>query len=218
MKTEFEQYCIDNWSDCLKPISELSNALVDSKTVGYCFDDVCSNLCSDSSSKPASVDAMFIKGNVIEFVEYKTGIRQKITTSNFDDKLIPVSLTQTEKDEYKEMLIERSEFSHKYLLECIKLKAVESYVLFEKKVILDSHLQFDRDKFFIRLIIVHDDGGISSNIDILGSLSKGHQQSELSRTISSSLCRYRKQEDANSNKYYYDDIKVVSAIEYKNRI
>jgi hypothetical protein len=219
----------NEWSAYLKPISELSKdgksqPLVNSSETLFCFDDIV-GLYYSNQYLPASTDALSITDKAIELIEFKTGFKRRITRdgSSFDkqkaccDIIFEAMNKEYICEEYWKLFSKLQDKNEAELIDSLKAKAIESYIVLEKQIL--GRCQESSLKLQVKLTIVIDDDGD----DILESTLTELAQTETSKhncigRIKKALKRFNRQIDANGDEYLYDMIDVVSATEFTKRL
>ena len=218
------------WSEFLEPISKISEndnthvALVDHQFIMYNFDKITKNLYNNKAC-PTSADALFINDKEIEFIEFKSGFKQKITKNKLRD-------TKAKCDEYFkmtghlhvcktfwELFFKNQNRERKILIESIRLKSIESYMSLEKKVLNTCDDLNNQKKIKVKFTIVIDEDGIDNYEKVLGEISNKPAPKENCFTlIEESLKRIKNQNDSSGQDYLYDEISVLSTKDFIARL
>lgn len=220
-----KNYALDNWHDFQKSVTELSDrkdgtgGLVEDDFQMYSFDDIVKNIFSEHCL-PTSVDGMWFAKDRIIFVEFKSGFQDKIDFNHFDPQKAECENPHKGimcQDHWKLMQLNRKN-EKKILRDDIKLKAVESYIAFEKRI-SQQCAQSGNDPVKISLWVVVDVEPTEGLEAILGYVAKnGIPNKNVYRVLKDSLKRYQGNKDENGICYYYDEIKILSASEFKSKI
>lgn len=221
---DVKDYATHNWSRFINTITELSkndkgDSLVDSLVQMYNFDNISKSLYN-SDRIPTSADGLNVSGKAVELVEFKSGFKQRITKYNFDpskgkcpDPNIDQVCTY-----YWELFFKNQKQNVKELISSIRFKAIESYITLEKQVF--PNCQDAKTMIPLRLVVVIDGDGIDGIEYIYSELSgdAGTTQDNCFEAIRNALSRLKNLRDANGNAYYYDEIEVLSAQDYLNKL
>lgn len=114
MISSIDKVLVDNFSDCMKTITELSFNSTDQKKFYssnfqlYCFDSI---VKKQLNSKSKSADGLYMSDTAIFFIEFKEGSEKNIKTENIKLKLfeglnslykilVDKSQTQVDKSEF----------------------------------------------------------------------------------------------------------------------
>ena len=161
----------------------------------YDFDKISEKL-SKKGRQPKSADALYIrKDGELFLIEFKQGFKWVLSRLN----------TLTDETEKKLRKKENIEFK-----KSIQLKAVESYILIEKKVLQSEAIVGDNRKREFHYLVVVDFDAESIKEDILSDLAKKPQNSNPIQDLRKALKRFLCTQDANGNDYFYDHIDVIS--------
>lgn len=209
-------------TEYLKPISDISKSdignisLIDSDEKIYAFDDIVKSLFNFGPC-PASVDGLYFSesrnGNTLILIEFKTGFNQRITKETFDigkckcphsDKTNQVNC-----EDYGKIFLENQNLKYVELLDSLKLKLAESYLMLEK-------LFFGNERTFtgfpIKMIVVIDANVLDTQEDDLAKLAKKTSGNDKIQSVKNALSRF------SSNKYrLYQEIEVFSAIQFEKK-
>lgn len=221
IKKDFGKYLYENFSESLSTINEVSKdsnskiSLVENGAQVFNFDTITQNLYINSSCIPTSVDAISIKGKDINFIEFKTGFKKKITKENRDKKKAKCDKINEICEEYWEIFFKKQNIESDELITSIKFKSIESYITFEKMLLpkcMESEVKYN-----LNLVIVIDEDNVENMEDTLLSLSSNPSHLEKNNVyarIKKSLNRVKLQKDVNNQDYYYDKVDVYSAYEF----
>ena len=217
------KYIECNWSqyiDTVKAISSSSNAspLVDSTEKLYNFDDICSTLFNQSC-KPSSADGVLLQNNILYLIEFKSGFKDKISKYNFNKEKAKCPKINDFCEDYWQIFFQKRELEKSELISSIRAKVVESYITLEKKVFPICEDLCSSHKYTIIFIVVIDEDEINNMENILSDLSSVNpSESNCYKQVRQSLKKYLKATDASGQEYFYDDIKVMSSVDFKNFI
>ena len=216
------QYALDHWDTYKKAITEISKndkgqSLVESDKTIYNFDLICKNLFSENTS-PCSADGITFSKNTIELVEFKSGFKQKITKWNYDPEQAKCPKYHEECTSYYKIFWENQDRKNSELIESIKLKAIESYLILEKHCLECCSELEDGMRSKIALKVVIDDDGINGIENVLSDVAKKNPQNNTNNisSIKQALKRFIHPVDANGNEYFYDEIEVLTSVDYLN--
>lgn len=218
---DLSMYATSNWSGYKTSITENSksdkgNPLVESDIEVYNFDKIVKDMFPNTDC-PSSTDGIKFKGNTIQLIEFKSGFKQKISKQRFDVKKGTCPKSEEVCSDYWGVFWENQERKINQLVESIKLKAIESYILLEKNVFpLCDDIEKPNN---IILSVVVDEDGVDGIEDILADVAEYQPDTNNCLiSIKNALRRLIKQKDANNNDYFYDQIDVYSATEYMKKI
>lgn len=220
---DVQAYAISNWGDFLSPVTELSKndkgvSLVQSPVQLYNFDGICKSLFAQGNA-PTSADGLEFSGRTVEFVEFKSGFKQRITKHNFDpvQGQCPDPNVNRVCEDYWKLFFKNQKTNIRVLTSSIRHKAVESYVTLEKQVL--PRCQDAGTSIPLKLVVVIDEDEIDSMEDTYSELA-GSTDAEDNHfsAIRNALRRLVNQRDANGNAYFYDRIEVLSVQDYLNKL
>ena len=218
IKVDLQQYANGNWGKNIKTISEISRfgdeCMVESDGEMYCFDDIVSDIFPEDS-KPASVDGISFEKNAVYLFEFKTGFYDRININNLDAEKAKCDKTGSVCGEYWRLFGKNRDQEKRMLRDSIRMKAIESYITLEKKIFPKCE-KVNGSLSKIVYWVVIDSEPVNAEEDILGSLTeKGTPLSNEHEKIRQALKRFKLQKDEYGADYYYDEIKVLSASEFK---
>lgn len=220
---DVQAYAISNWGNFLSPITELSKSdkgisLVQSPVQLYNFDGICKSLFAQGKV-PTSADGLEFSGRTVEFVEFKSGFKQRITKHNFDPAQgqCPDPHVNRVCEDYWKLFFKNQKANIRVLTSSIRSKAIESYVTLEKQVL--PCCQDAGTSIQLKLVVVIDEDEIDSMEDTYSELA-GNTDIEDNHfsAIRNALRRLVNQCDANGNAYFYDCIEVLSVQDYLNKL
>lgn len=215
-----EEFATLNWSKYIKSIGDISKnsdgvSLIDSSVEMYNFDEIVKNTFT-KRDVPTSADGIEFKENAIYLVEFKSGFKQKITKDNFDEKIGTCEIAEKVCDDYWNLFWENQSRKIDQLIEVIKLKAIESYMLLEKHYFPQCECGPKRRLVFI---VVIDEDAVDGIEDSMAEIAGVEPKSEnCFKSIKQSLKRLTNLNDFNNDSYLYDEILVKSVVEYKKLI
>ena len=219
------KYIQENWEHHKVTVTVASRnqsgkPLVKSDRTVYNFDTLCDTLFSGRDN-PCSADGIQVHGRNVDLIEFKSGFRQVITKKSFDRSkcLCPKFDPPVYCSDYGDLLLKHQDKITAELIDSIKLKAVESYILLEKHFIpLCEEIDGAR-KVNINYVVVVDADGDDGIEDTLAELAGTEPDTDNKLiAIRSSLKRFLNRQDANGNSYLYDSIEVLSASDFACRI
>lgn len=218
--TDVKTYLNAEFGEHISTISTVSssdngNILVDSGKQVYSFDKIKDQLYTGQPQKPSSVDALYFIDDTLELVEFKSGFKKIITEANFDD--------QQAKCEYNDhgitckYLLKWSKIINKsqdeVLKRNLKLKAIESYLILDKKIFSECDAHPEK----VSLKIVIDCNGVDA-IDELaktqGNLAGNGNESIIDR-LKNMLKPYIKKQTSD---YFYSKIDIMYDQSFKKYI
>lgn len=211
-------YITQNYEDNLDSITKLSEtgrgqSLVIDERELYNFDDITTILYNNIKC-PTSADSLLVTKRIVEFVEFKSGFHKKITKKNCDySKLSCLSDNSKTCMGYADLLFKKQDLETDELLDSLKMKAIESYMTLEKKIL--PKCESYADTMHIRLVfcVVVDDY-IDVMEDTLNELANETSDSNTITQVKSSLSRFVNHKDTAGNDYLYDELKVLSPHEF----
>ena len=218
IEKDLQKYAEDNWGGYMQSVTELSarddgaGSLVESGAVMYNFDAITESL-SPPGKQPASVDALAVSAKAVDLIEFKTGFRRRITKENYNEDLLRCErISGNVCQEYRDLLFKEQEKEVEVLRAAMRDKAVESYITLEKMILplcadADVHIP-------LRLTAVIDfapDEGIE---DTLAELACAAPDDNPFTSLRSSLQRLTGLCDAAGERYYFDEISVLSAEDF----
>ena len=218
---DIQTYAMTNWNDFIKTVSELSKGgetgriLADNNEQMYCFDSVCSALFPEDK-KPSSADCICFQNGVVTLIEFKSGFKDIITNKGFDREKGECKHLKDICNDYWDQFRLRRDKEKEVLQSSILMKAIESYVLLEKKI-MPLCATLSENRIAVRLLVVIDEDGTDGMLDILSRQSGDQSQHTVIQRIKDSLRRLNLCQDGYGNDYYYDKIDVLSAIEFKKK-
>lgn len=217
------QFAESNWGTYKGSITNISRSnngesLVLHSTEIYNFDLICKDLFPHGNP-PCSADGICCTNNSIELIEFKSGFKQKLTKSNYDPKLAECPTHHEECVPYYKIFWENQKRKNQELIESIRSKAIESYILLEKHFLLQCAEKDDGAPSKLSLTVVIDDAGIDGNENILSELAGEENVNDNNiYSIKQALNRLINKTDANGAPYFYDQISVLTAEEYLSNL
>lgn len=215
-------YAVTNWGSFKATVSVISEndhthvPMVTGDELLFHFDKISEALYTQGKA-PTSADGLEITPRGVEFIEFKSGFKRKITKNNFDEKRGWCKDGEKVCIEYWDLFFKEQEKEIAELISSIRFKAIESYITLEKHIIpkcqqTDVHIP-------LNFVVVIDESGIDSTEDILAELAgEDDIKDNHFAAIRSALRRLTGQRDADGNEYYYDHIEVLSASDFSNRL
>lgn len=217
-----------NWKDKVDTISNISSSgnrrtagekriLVNNDACIYSFDDI--NRSLYSKDKPDSVDGLFFIRNKICFVEFKTSFRKIVTRENYLSTM-RIPCDESECEGYKKLFFKNQDNETKIIQDSVRIKALETYITLEKKMLPQCPDSSGKMNLYLYIVIDEDpvDTMESTLTDLTDGQKKNAQKNSTCSKLRNSLKRYIKAKDYTGNEYFYDEIKVMSAIEFNNLI
>lgn len=164
---------------------------------------------------------MQFRNGHVELVEFKSGFKQRITKQKFDSdkgtckKANPPEICA----DYWNTFWELQDKKRGELLESIRSKAIESYILLEKHILPICEELQDGQKMQLVFTVVVDEDGVDGIEDTLAELAEVEPETDNSLTsIRQSLKRLVNRQDIRGNHYFYDRVEVLSAKDFANRL
>ncbi len=191
--------------------------VVDDNTRLYSFDAISADFYPEDV-RPTSADALYFTKKGIGFVEFKTGFVQKISKVNFDRSKAKCSKITHEEyvcKDYWDIFKKKQDHEQKILVEALRLKAIESYITLEKKLLPRTKFQADLKKIHKCLTIVIDMEPVANmheNLSALAGVSTDDDapKQKIAAALQRLKCR------GEEHPFFYDEICVMSASEFKN--
>lgn len=219
---EVLNYAETNWSDFKVTVSVISEndythiPLVTSDNLLFHFDKISESLYAQGKA-PTSADGLNITSRSIEFIEFKSGFKRKITKNNFDKEQGWCEDGEKVCDAYWSLFFKEQKKEIAELISSIRFKAIESYITLEKQIL--PKCQQTNVHIPLKFVVVVDEDEVDSAEDTLAELA-GDADSEDNHfsAIRSALQRLTGQRDVDGNEYYYDCIEVLSATDFANRL
>lgn len=217
-----EAYIISKWGPPTKTVSQISSrgdsgSLVSSEEKMYCFDDICKKIYVPHSL-PTSADGLVFHPKYIELIEFKSGFKEIISKDNFDKEKAKCSCKgDICKDFWREFRRARK-LEKDDLIDSLRIKAIESYITLDQRLFPFCE-DLPEKQLRIKLTIVIDAEETDTIEDTLAILAgkKPGKENQLKR-IRDTVSRLQCQEDIYGHRYFYDDIEVVSALEFQKRL
>ncbi len=216
-------YAVEHWKKFNSSITEISKnnkgiSLVNSEKLLYNFDKIAKTIYPEDKC-PTTADGINIVDSLVELIEFKSGFKKRITKETFDEKKAICDYLGDSCTEYWSLFFKNQKAETDELITSIRFKAIESYLLLEKKILQCCSEVDNNNKIKVNLIIVIDENEIDNMEDTLAELSGiTIEQNNCFASIRKSLKRVQVQQDANGNDYFYDHIDVVSPEEFLKRI
>lgn len=222
------QYATERWGDYIVSVTEASKsqsgtALVTSDANIYCFDAICKSLFPGQDISTSADGLQFPKGNV-ELVEFKSGFSRRITKDKFNpseglcDKLTEFGVEHV-CDYYWNLFWKLQDKERHELIESIRLKAIESFMLLEKHIFPACEEHENGRTSQLVFTVVVDEDGVDGIEDTLAELAQVETKTNNCLTsIRQALNRLVNRRDASGSPYFYDRVEVLSAKDFANRI
>ena len=132
---DVKNYADENWNQYLESITELSkeqkngNALVTSDKQMYNFDKITKKIYAKrSNGVPTSADALAFSKKHIQFVEFKSGFKKKITKNTMDKEEAKCDKTNAFCNDYWNLFFKNQETESIGLINSLQMKAADSYM------------------------------------------------------------------------------------------
>ena len=217
---------VSDWSGYKEPVSNLSKrenkpSLVDSDFVMFNFDRITKDI-HDAAKCPTSVDALYVSERALDFVEFKSGFKRRITKDTLTKEIARCKHMidkEFECDDYWELFWKNQNHEKEILLRGLKLKAIESYNTLERKILRECPQTANNANVKVKLTFVIDEIGIENMESSLGELAgKPTTTTNCFTILKESLKRLAVQKDVEGNDYHYDSIDVISVVDFLNRV
>lgn len=217
---DINTFAEENWSGYKKSVTDISKSkdasLVENDMELYCFDDICANLY-DHDKKPTSADAFIIDGKNIELVEFKSGFKNKLTKKNFDKERGKCPKTKEICEDYWKLFFDKRKKEGDELILNIRIKAVESYITLEKHIF--PSCPPSEIPMSLKFLVVIDEDGVDGMEDTLAELAGAKKVKNNPYTsIRKSLRRLVVCRDKDGNQYFYDNVEVLSVMDFQNHL
>lgn len=213
-------YAECNWDGFKASVTEVSKSngthipLVESDELLFHFDKISLSLYAQGKA-PTSADGMVITSKSIEFIEFKSGFKQKITKNNFDEEKGRCEDADKVCTQYWTLFFKNQKKEIHELISSIRFKALESYVTLEKHIL--PKCQQTGVHIPLKFVVVIDEDEVDNMEDTLAELAgKENVEDNHFSAIRNALRRLNVQRDADGNEYYYDSIEVLSARDFSN--
>ena len=159
---------------------------------------------------------VFSKGSV-ELIEFKSGFKKNITRDNFSEEKGWCEAGNKVCKEYWDLFFKNQQKETSELISSIRDKAIESYIAFEKHIFPEC-LELNKEVVF-KLIVVIEGDEVDAFEDSLADVSGGKyiEDSQIG-AVRSALKRLIAKKDALGNSYFYDEIVVMTAHDFKHYI
>ena len=219
------QFAIANWdtyktSIAIASKNERGQALVECEDDIYNFDEICKSIFN-SNNISTSADGILFEGKNIELIEFKSGFKQRITKKAFNEEKGKCKKTTPEIicDDYWNLFWDNQERKIRELTDSIKLKAVESYITLEKHLFPICNDDIEGNSFRIIFTVVVDEDGADGIEEILAEASGSNPETNNQLiSLKQSLRRFSNITDCKGNAYLFDEIRVLTAKDFQNRI
>lgn len=169
---DVKNYADENWNQYLESITELSkeqkngNALVTSDRQMYNFDKITKKIYAKrSNGVPTSADALAFSKKHIQFVEFKSGFKKKITKNTMDKEKAKCDKTNAFCNDYWNLFFKNQETETIGLINSLQMKAADSYMTLEKQIL--PMCQSDIDRVLVDLWVIIDEDEIDYMEDTL---------------------------------------------------
>lgn len=180
------------------------------------FDKISEALYTQGKA-PTSADGLEVTSRGVEFIEFKSGFKRKITKNNFDEKQGWCEDGKKVCAWYWDLFFKEQEKEIAELISSIRFKAIESYITLEKHVF--PKCQHSGVHIPLKFVVVIDEDEIDNMEDTLAGLAgEADVKDNHFSAIRSALRRLTGQRDTDGNEYYYDSIEVLSARDYSNHL
>ena len=117
---------------------------------------------------------------------------------------------------YYKIFWENQERKKQELIKSIRLKAIESYILLEKHILLKCDEHPDKKSSKLIFTVVIDDAGIEGIENTLAELAEEEPNGNNISSIKQALNRLLNRVDANHASYFFDEISVLTAEDFSN--
>lgn len=226
ISNQLKNYLIDNYSDCIETVTELSknlysglSSIIDDKKL-FNFDSLVKKICR--SDPHTSADAMYIKDNSITFIEFKGGFHDLINEETKDSSLIRCPRDNTiECNDYYNIFLEKRKKEKKILKNNLICKIIETFVFYKYELLnlIDNSNSNQNIKLYF-LVVINDNLEEYENI-LLDSASGSKAISsgiENSNNVIKQIKQFTKRFRNKNGRYYYNDVSACRVDEFKEKL
>ncbi len=226
MSSELKNYLLNNYSDCINTVTELSKNLysnessVTSDKQLFNFDKLVKKICSNNPH--TSADAMYIKDNAITFIEFKGGFHDLISEETKDISLIRCPRDNTiECNDYYNIFLEKRKKEKKILKNNLICKIIETFVFYKYELLnlIDNSNSNQNIKLYF-LVVINDNLEEYENI-LLDSASGSIAISsdiENSNNVIKQIKQFTKRFRNKDGRYYYHNVSACRVDEFKEKL
>lgn len=215
-------YAETNWGSFKATVSVISEndhthiPLVTGDELLFHFDKITEMLYAQGKA-PTSADGLEVTAQGVEFIEFKSGFKRKITKNNFDEKQGWCEDGKKVCSWYWDLFFKEQEKEIAELISSIRFKAIESYITLEKHIF--PKCQQSGVHIPLKFVVVIDEDEVDNIEDTLAGLA-GEEDIKDNHfsAIRSALRRLTGQRDVDGSEYYYDSIEVLSARDFSNHL
>ena len=216
------QFAIENWQEYKTSITEASKnrdgfPMVENSSDIYNFDKVCKSLFPGKDI-PSSADGILCDARNINLIEFKSGFKQKITKDTFNEEEGKCKKIDAVCEEYWKIFWENQDRKIKELINSIKTKAIESYILLEKHIFPLCKNNPNNNSYKLTFTVIVDEDGVDGIEDTLADVAGVEPKTDNALTsIRQSLKRLSQNKDCLGKPYLYDSIEVLTIKDFYNR-
>ena len=217
-----QTYLHNNYNSLLETVTELSKTdkkeFIKNTTMLYNFDKMICSFYRDTN-KPKSADALYIIDNVILFIEFKTGFKDKVTIRDIDEnKFCCHCMLHNICKEKFQYYIQYKDLHKKDKSKSLFLKIAESYIFFKENFlpIYMHSITEGKYNYKFKFWIVVD-----SPVDaIQAGYKKNNNENEkkTKNNIILGLQEKVKRFYDKTNKSYYEEILVLNQYEFTSKL
>jgi len=189
---------------------------VESEKEIYNFDRISARIYQGCKNvNPTSADGLMFTKAGIELIEFKSGFQQRITKQNFNEEKGRCADAGKVCRRYWSLFFRNQETERRVLLNSIRTKAIESYITLEKELL--PRCPPSEIHSSLRLLVVIDAESMESYEDTLAGLAgQPEAKDNPLSSVRQSLRRLLGRRDACGNPYLYDEISVLSVVDFQN--
>lgn len=212
------QYIEANFQDYYEPVSEICKNTraathpLNSDFHMYNFDKISSKV----TNKPGftSADALRIRRNSIELIEFKTGFTRKITKENWDPRLSTCYRDpEITCEPFKRLILKKAQLEIDDLRNSIRNKAIESYITWDKCIMTQLSVA---EPITLNYVVVVDGDDTEQIEDILSDVAnkKAPQTNDIAQ-LKQSLSIYTGRKSQDNTPYCFNSISIHTFREYQ---
>lgn len=216
------KYISEKYNDYTTSISDASKSnsgrsLIESDNQIYNFDEICSSIFT-AGNKPTSADGIRVSKSKIEVIEFKSGLKQKVTKNGLsrEDKICKALGDVC--DQYWMLFWKNQTKERKELVSSIRFKAIESYIILEKHLFPNCEPCPRGHNCRLEYTVVIDEDDVDGIEDTLAELAQKVPKSNSISEIRQALKRLHHVKDSNGDSYFYDEVNVLSAKDFYSKL
>lgn len=225
MSSELKNYLMNNYSDCIDTVTELSknlhsneSSIMNDKKL-FNFDSLVKKICRNNPH--TSADAMYIdiEKNTIIFIEFKGGFHDLISVATKDSSLIRCPRDNNiECNDYYNILMKKRQKEKENLKYNLICKIVETFVFYtyELFTLLNSSNENNQNIKLNFLVVIND--YLEEYEDELNEVAFGSEnKSDLNNVINQIkqiTTRFRNK----NGRYYYHNVSACGVNEFEEKL